>query len=1112
MPFALVTESSAAGRLAAAQAFVREHASAGRLVLVVGATRAAADELVARVATELGGLAGVSRAGPGELAARLALPVLTRQGLLPTPALGDEALAARAVFESRSADELTYFTPVVDMPGFPRALGRTLSELTLAEIEPPALRGDHALDDLARLLARTTAERRRAGAVDYATLLAAAAEGAAEPTSIVRQAHLLLLDVPVHSAAEARFVHALLAQAPGSLITSPAGDERTRAALASGGADAAATDTAVHPDAGTAVTALERLQRHLFASQTPPSGVRDDSVVVFSAPGEGREAVEIARRLLAEAARGVPFDDMAVLIRAPQTYLSLLEHALDRAGVPAWYFRGTRRPDPAGRALLALLACAEDGLSARRFAEYVSLGQVPNVRSVAGVPDAGSGGDPTREPAWQPALDDTVDAVVPARDRAPDVQPDEERHAQAARGATDMEVAGTLRAPWRWEDLLVEAAVIGGIDRWQRRLAGLARDYGARLREVESDDPQSSRSRALRRDVEQLAALRAFALPVLSEMAAWPAEQSWGEWLAALTRLAPAVLVNPARALRVLHELSPLASIGPVGLREVYDVLTPRLSTLTHEPPRRRFGRVFVGTPHAARGRSFRVVCVPGLAERMFPQRVREDALLLDHRREALGDRLARQASRAANERLQLMLAAGAARERLYVSYPRLELSESRPRVPSFYVLDVVRAVEGAIPSAADVADQAYREGRSRLAWPAPEDASEAIDAFEHDLSSIGALLAASDPSVSRGRARDLYELSPDLQRSLTSRWMRWHRRQWELADGLVRSTAATTAPALARQRLGARPYSLTALQHFSACPYRFLLSAVYRLAPLEAPAPLQKLDPLTRGDLFHRMQAHVLRRLQQEGLLPLSPERLPHAQKLLEWSVTAIDREAFDELAPAIERVWRDEIAAMSRDLKIWLEHLAGEGAEWTPERFEWAFGLEDRRGRDPASTREPAMVDGRFRLRGSIDMVERHRQTRLLRVTDHKTGKNRTEPGHTIVAGGRVLQPVLYGLALEALSPGEQVASGRLSFCTAAGEFTEHEIPLFDAARRTALEVLEIVDRGIEQGLLAARPDRDACRFCDFLAVCGRDEERRTQRKDPGRFADLDALRGLP
>ena len=120
--------------------------------------------------------------------------------------------------------------------------------------------------------------------------------------------------------------------------------------------------------------------RHGSSRPRPRPQVSSTTTVhVFSAPGEGREAVEIARRVLHEAARGVPFDQMAVLLRAPQTYLGLLEHAFARAGIPAWFERGTRRPDPAGRAFLALLACADESLSARRFAEYLSLAQVPHL-------------------------------------------------------------------------------------------------------------------------------------------------------------------------------------------------------------------------------------------------------------------------------------------------------------------------------------------------------------------------------------------------------------------------------------------------------------------------------------------------------------------------------------------------------------------------------------------------------------------------------------------------------------------------------------------------------------------------------------------------------------
>jgi hypothetical protein len=90
--------------------------------------------------------------------------------------------------------------------------------------------------------------------------------------------------------------------------------------------------------------------------------------------------------VLDEAGRGTPFDEMAVFLRTPQQYLGLLEHACARGGVPVYFDRGTRRPDPAGRAFVALLSCAVDGLSAKRFDEYLSLGQVPQFTGKAAAP------------------------------------------------------------------------------------------------------------------------------------------------------------------------------------------------------------------------------------------------------------------------------------------------------------------------------------------------------------------------------------------------------------------------------------------------------------------------------------------------------------------------------------------------------------------------------------------------------------------------------------------------------------------------------------------------------------------------------------------------------
>src|SRR5205823_13806236 len=156
--------------------------------------------------------------------------------------------------------------------------------------------------------------------------------------------------------------------------------------------------------------------------------------------GEARECVEIARGGQAGAARGVPFDRMAVFLRSPAEYRPHLEEAFRRASIPVFFSRGTTRPDPAGRALLALLACKPERPPARRFAEYVSLAQVPDP---AAAQDA--------DARWTPPEDDLL-PLPPATEPSAD----------------DERGDGSPRAPWRWERLLVEASVIGGKERWKR--------------------------------------------------------------------------------------------------------------------------------------------------------------------------------------------------------------------------------------------------------------------------------------------------------------------------------------------------------------------------------------------------------------------------------------------------------------------------------------------------------------------------------------------------------------------------------------------------------------------------------------------------------------------
>jgi hypothetical protein len=70
---------------------------------------------------------------------------------------------------------------------------------------------------------------------------------------------------------------------------------------------------------------------------------------------------------------------------------------------------------------------------------------------------------------------------------------------------------------------------------------------------------------------------------------------------------------------------------------------------------------------------------------------------------------------------------------------------------------------------------------------------------------------------------------------------------------------------------------------------------------------------------------------------------------------------------------------------------------------------------------------------------------------------------------------------------------------------------VKIDDYTRRQGLHALEIVDRAVERGFLAAAPDERACTWCDFKPVCGPREEERVRHKAEDQLQDLKALREM-
>ena len=1022
-------------------------------LLIVASSHASAQWLVAEALGQLGGARFAwHKRTLASLTEELALPALAAQQRVMLRGLGMLGLCARVVEEQAHRRALGRYTRIAQRPGFARALAHTLAELrlsgtTVAELAQQDL-------ELSRMLEGYEAALDSLSLADPALCLRLAAQAAAG-ASRFRGFPLLFVDVALAHRLHGELVAALCGAASRVVTTIARGDERSEAYFRLALGDALSIRRSEPQDERD----LSRLQARLFTPSAAPldSATKPGGVYIVSCPGESREAVEVARAVLEAAQRGVPFDRMAIALRAVEGYRAVVEEALARAQIPAHFAEGVRRPLPEGRALLLLLECARDNLSAELFAEYLSLAVFPR----------------PEDPASRPG---------------------------------------------RWERLLREAAVGQGRERWLARLARYQQDLAEQGEGAERDESRPAKVHA---DHDSLQALQAFVVPLLEQLQGLAMPRTWGDYLARLEQLASHTLAAPDAVVEVLRELAPLAELGPVRVGDVHRVLATRLGSVVLRSSGHGAGKVFVGAPEDLRGRSFDLVFVMGLAEQLFPPRLSEDPLLPDRVRSRLSPELPLLEERAALERLALRVCVGAAREQLVLTYPRFDLEHGRPRVPSFYGLEVLHAMDGSLPAFDELARRATQGAATRMGFPAPERPEQAIDDAEFDLAVLGELLR--QPAQKRaGGLRYLLSQHVHLARALRFRARRWSLARFSAADGFVAQDDAGRA-LLAAHQLSARAYSPSALAQVAACPYRFYLHAICGVRERHLLSSESAPDARERGVLMHRVQYALLSELRARQQLPVTSATLEAAQVLLGVHFVRLAAEQRERCDPGAARVLDESLGGLRNDLEEWLR-IAARAPEWVPLHFELAFGLAHPQGEvDERSVSEPVQI-GALKLSGMIDLVERHAQPDeqgrvRLRVTDHKSSlpeERAAGAARPVVVGGKLLQPVLYALAAERLFADARVESGRLYFCTSRADFEELPVPLDDGARAVVTELVSAIDGLLKAGFLPAVPRKDECGRCPYLVVCGPYEEKErvpvVKAKDMARLAQLFRLRNLP
>jgi ATP-dependent helicase/nuclease subunit B len=1010
----------------------QQNDSAG--LLIVSRNKLAADELVYRNSHLR--LCGLHRLSIEQLAQELSRKRLAEAGRTTATALTLEVITRRAVNAIVRLGALSYFGSVADAPRFSSAVLRTLSELRLEGVEMSSLaQGGAGGADLSLFLECYAKELEEHQLTDLACRLAAAAEVVDDGKHHFCGLPLILLCPEIAHAAQRELLKKLVKRSPAVLGLSLEHEQNHIEEI---------LGVKSTPLQKPAITCLEHAKANAFSLKVSAARPKDQTFEMFSASGEGLECIEMVRKIGELVETGIAFDQIAILLRSPERYQSVLEEALHRSKIPAWFSHGCRRPLPAGRAFLALLECAREGYSASRFLEYMSLGQARR-------PDAREGQD-----------------------------------------------TAALFAPALWERMIVDAAVIGGKERWRDRLNGLLESFTAKRAALDEDSERDT----IDKHIDALNGLIEFVLPLIGILEEFPVRAKWGEWLDHLHVLANESLENSDQINDVLNDLEPLRSIDDVTLDDVLTLLADRLRSLRQLPfSSRRYGRVFVGDVTDASGMTFDAIFVPGLSEGMFPRPIAEDPLLLSDVRRRISPSL--RIPHDDEERNLLRAILAAARKLIVCSYPRIDLLTGRARVPSLYFFEAARAAYGEIGDIRQMESDARAGTETSAGWPAPKEPIDAIDPAEFDLATLGSALRRSRTP---GLGAYLTRVEGPLANALRSRWLRWNEKEWKWPDGIINidMEAQFTLDQYSPRN---KAYSPSTLQEFASCPYRFALKAVYGLRPVDRPDMIHRIDPLIRGLLFHRAAYETIRGMMSAGLFPMTEQSLGLGLEILSEAVRQASTEYASKYCPAIPAIWESEVAMIKADLQGWLQSMTTD-QDWQPVAGELSFGRPLDDAHDPRSVPTPLKAIGDFTFIGSIDLIERNSQG-AYRVTDYKTGRV-PYPQPKAVGGGSHLQPLIYALAAEAMLL-KTVAGGRLHYATMRGTYKEIFIALSESNKRELLKVLDGIDVSIRNGFLPAAPKKDACLNCSYIPVCGPYEEDRTKRKSHVDLKALIQIRGL-
>ena len=488
-------------------------------------------------------------------------------------------------------------------------------------------------------------------------------------------------------------------------------------------------------------------------------------------------------------------------------------------------------------------------------------------------------------------------------------------------------------------------------------------------------------------------------------------------------------------------------------------------------------------------------VFVCGLAEGLFPTRVRDDSLLPDADRRATDGALALRSARVDDDHRRLLAALASASQERILLFPRGDLRRTTERVPSRFLVESLAAVStGASP-------RRSRRAPRRLvhAGAVVRGRARARRVPRHRAGAPAPHAARPRPGRRRGHHARAARRRRRVAHAASTRVVARRGRDFTRFDGNLAGCDA------GRVTDGDVVVSPTRLQTYAANPFEYFLDYVLRVDIPELPEERYEVSPLDRGSLVHEtLDAFLSEVLERPGGAPAPEEP---------W--TDADRDRLREIAEARCGGLRGAGAHRPPAVLAPRPATAPRRARPVPQRghegtrrlrsphhrHRAALRLPRRRaGRRPRALRRPRAAVPRRRRPGRP-----HRRRRPLGDRLQDRPPERRRPRATRPRPARMLQLPVYAHAARASFGDPDTAVGAAYwFVSTRGQFRWAELVLSPEVDARVDEVLRVIVDGIDAGVFPCRVDPPddrgpgRCRsYTDPDARGTRDRYREWQRK---------------